>query len=127
MKCLQSQKDKGISNEAYVPDASSAKCEAERTPADQSPDPAPDTGPSDGHERATWGQPIEFLMSCISMSVGLGNVWRFPFTAYQNGGGAFLIPYLIVLLFIGKPLYFLVNFIHLFGYTHLTCGAICSQ
>lgn len=46
-------------------------------------------------------------MSCISMSVGLGNVWRFPFTAYENGGGAFLIPYICVLLLIGKPMYYL--------------------
>lgn len=46
-------------------------------------------------------------MSCIAMSVGLGNVWRFPFTAYENGGGAFLIPYIIVLFLVGKPAYFL--------------------
>jgi len=57
--------------------------------------------------RPQWSSSTEFLMSCISMSVGLGNVWRFPFTAYENGGGAFLIPYLIVLMFIGRPLYLL--------------------
>ena len=56
----------------------------------------------DSQERQTWDNPMEFLMSCISMSVGLGNVWRFPFTAYKNGGGAFLIPYLLVLLLIGR-------------------------
>ncbi|XP_059047002.1 sodium-dependent nutrient amino acid transporter 1-like [Achroia grisella] len=50
---------------------------------------------------------MEFLMSCIATSVGLGNVWRFPFVAYQNGGGAFLIPYIIVLILIGKPMYYL--------------------
>jgi solute carrier family 6 amino acid transporter-like protein 5/7/9/14 len=58
-------------------------------------------------ERQQWDNPIEFLLSCISMSVGLGNVWRFPFTAYENGGGAFLIPYILVLLLVGRPLYFL--------------------
>lgn len=41
------------------------------------------------------------------MSVGLGNIWRFPFTAYENGGGAFLVPYIIVLFLIGKPIYYL--------------------
>ncbi|CAH0397886.1 unnamed protein product [Chilo suppressalis] len=58
-------------------------------------------------ERPKWDNQTEFLMSCIATSVGLGNVWRFPFVAYQNGGGAFLIPYIIVLLVIGKPMYFL--------------------
>ncbi|XP_063533973.1 sodium-dependent nutrient amino acid transporter 1-like [Cydia strobilella] len=46
-------------------------------------------------------------MSCIATSVGLGNVWRFPFVAYQNGGGAFLFPYLLVLFLVGKPMYYL--------------------
>lgn len=46
-------------------------------------------------------------MSCIALSVGLGNVWRFPFTALENGGGAFLIPYLIVLFVVGKPIYYM--------------------
>lgn len=58
-------------------------------------------------QRENWSSPLEFLLSCISMSVGLGNIWRFPYIAYSNGGGAFLIPYLIVLFFIGRPLYFL--------------------
>lgn len=46
-------------------------------------------------------------MSCIALCVGLGNVWRFPFIALENGGGAFLIPYLIILLLIGQPVYYL--------------------
>ncbi|XP_050305970.1 sodium-dependent nutrient amino acid transporter 1-like [Anthonomus grandis grandis] len=57
--------------------------------------------------RASWDKPIEFLMSCIAMNVGLGNIWRFPFVAYENGGGAFLIPYVIVLLLMGRPMYYL--------------------
>ncbi|XP_069682879.1 sodium-dependent nutrient amino acid transporter 1-like [Periplaneta americana] len=61
----------------------------------------------DGPQRQQWSNGVEFLMSCIAMSVGLGNVWRFPFTAFENGGGAFLIPYIVVLFLIGKPLYYL--------------------
>lgn len=57
--------------------------------------------------RDSWGKGIEFLLSCIAMSVGLGNIWRFPFIALENGGGAFVIPYLIVLLLVGKPVYFM--------------------
>jgi solute carrier family 6 amino acid transporter-like protein 5/7/9/14 len=58
-------------------------------------------------KRATWNNSVEFLMSCIAVSVGFGNIWRFPFTAYENGGGAFLIPYVILLFLVGKPFYFL--------------------
>ncbi|XP_071521550.1 sodium-dependent nutrient amino acid transporter 1-like [Panulirus ornatus] len=57
--------------------------------------------------REKWANPREFLLSCIAMTVGVGNVWRFPFVALENGGGAFLIPYILVLIFIGKPLYYL--------------------
>ncbi|XP_062132451.1 sodium-dependent nutrient amino acid transporter 1 [Drosophila sulfurigaster albostrigata] len=54
-----------------------------------------------------WGNGLEFLFSCISLSVGLGNIWRFPYIAFQNGGGTFVIPYLIALLVIGRPVYYL--------------------
>lgn len=58
-------------------------------------------------KKASWNNSIEFLMSCVALSVGFGNIWRFPFTAYENGGGAFLIPYVILLILVGKPFYYL--------------------
>lgn len=48
-----------------------------------------------------------FILAAIGSAVGLGNIWRFPYVAYENGGGAFIIPYLCALLGAGIPLLFL--------------------
>ena len=48
-----------------------------------------------------------FIFAAIGSAVGLGNIWRFPYVAYEGGGGAFIIPYLCALLFAGIPLLYL--------------------
>ncbi len=55
-------------------------------------------------ERLRWSSRTTFIFAAIGSAVGLGNVWRFPYLAGKYGGGAFLIPYLIMLLILGIPL-----------------------
>jgi len=55
-------------------------------------------------KRETWGKTIDFVLALIGFSVGLGNIWRFPYLCYKNGGGCFLIPYLICLIVAGAPI-----------------------
>ncbi len=61
----------------------------------------------DEKDRGTWASHIEFVLSAIGYAIGFGNVWRFPFLLYDSGGGAFLIPYIIMLVLVGLPLFFL--------------------
>ncbi|CAL1540559.1 unnamed protein product [Lymnaea stagnalis] len=61
----------------------------------------------DDATRGNWSRKMDFVLSCLSYAVGLGNVWRFPYVCYKNGGGAFLIPFIIMLFITGIPMVFL--------------------
>uniref|UniRef100_H2Z8Z1 Transporter n=1 Tax=Ciona savignyi TaxID=51511 RepID=H2Z8Z1_CIOSA len=58
-------------------------------------------------QREKWTRKMDFILSVAGGFVGLGNVWRFPYLCYKNGGGAFLIPYAIFLVLGGIPIFFL--------------------
>lgn len=57
--------------------------------------------------RENWSSRSGFIIAAVGSAVGLGNIWRFPYVAYENGGGAFLVPYLLALITAGLPLLFL--------------------
>ncbi|KAG8007934.1 Sodium-and chloride-dependent neutral and basic amino acid transporter B(0+) [Nibea albiflora] len=88
-----------------------------RNPAVVDQDPHVDDG-DENHERGNWSTKKEYILSTIGYAVGLGNIWRFPYLAYKNGGaGAFLIPYFVMLVVTGIPLFFLES----------AFGQFCSQ
>ena len=62
--------------------------------------PAPTGGPA----REVWTSRHIFVLAAIGSAIGLGNLWRFPYIVYQNGGGAFLIPYFVAFFTAGVPL-----------------------
>ena len=54
-------------------------------------------------EHNEWSSNLSFILAMIGSAVGLGNIWRYPYVLYSNGGGAFYIPYLIAILVLATP------------------------
>lgn len=68
---------------------------------------APQPPHSSSYSRGQWSSKIEFLLAVAGQIIGLGNVWRFPYLCYKNGGGVFFIPYVVFLFTCGIPLFLL--------------------
>ena len=54
-------------------------------------------------DKNEWGSNMSFILAMIGSAVGLGNIWRYPYVLYSNGGGAFYIPYIVAILLMGIP------------------------
>ena len=56
------------------------------------------------NSREQWGSKFGFILAAVGSAIGLGNIWRFPYVLYENGGGAFLIPYFVAIFTAGIPI-----------------------
>ncbi|MGL5439542.1 MAG: sodium-dependent transporter [Filifactoraceae bacterium] len=62
---------------------------------------------SDNKNRGNWGSRFGYIMAAAGFSIGLGNIWRFPYLVGTKGGGAFVLVYLIIIALIGLPLFYM--------------------
>ncbi|XP_070699309.1 sodium- and chloride-dependent GABA transporter 2-like [Pempheris klunzingeri] len=63
--------------------------------------------PAELEGRGYWGTKAEYILTVMGAIIGPGNIWRFPYLCYRNGGGVFFIPYILFMLSCGIPLFFL--------------------
>ncbi|HRO60055.1 MAG TPA: sodium-dependent transporter [Burkholderiaceae bacterium] len=66
-----------------------------------------ETAATQDARRGAFSSRLVFIFAAIGSAVGLGNIWRFPYVTYENGGGAFILPYLVALLTAGIPFLYL--------------------
>ncbi|XP_041804536.1 sodium- and chloride-dependent GABA transporter 2-like [Chelmon rostratus] len=82
----------------------------------------PSHAPAQSAKRGQWANKREFILALGGQLVGLGNVWRFPYLCFKNGGGVFLVPYVLILFTCGIPIFFLeVSLGQLTGQGGITC------
>ncbi|XP_070829692.1 sodium- and chloride-dependent GABA transporter 2-like [Chaetodon trifascialis] len=85
-------------------------------------DSSPSHAPPPCAKRDQWANKREFILALSGEIIGLGNVWRFPYLCFRNGGGVFFIPYFFILFTCGIPLFFLeVSLGQLTGQGGITC------